>query len=197
MITKDRQYLSLAFIQIFGFRLCVICLTSDWWSLICFVTYLKIIQVLIWNMKLENLWVQPYSHPPPLPPVLPVGEILGTALILIIVMWLKYCRDIQCDSIYVGLLDGFWKGYTPKCHWDFVEASENLNHHLCAPLHCQFKGEGKKKKKETGKTLTLDDLCSVTIVMNPAWKPTHFCLEPWLADTCHKRKQGKRTNLII
>lgn len=92
------------------------------------------------------------------PPMLPVGEILGTAFILIIVMCLKYCRDIWCDSIYVGIFDGFWRGYTPKCHWDSVEASENLNYHLCAPLHCQFKGEEKKGEKKRGKQEKLSHL---------------------------------------
>lgn len=75
MITKDRQYLSLAFIQIVGLRLFIICLTSDQWSLVCFVTYIKIIDIFIWNMRLENPQVPPFIYP-----VLPINNSIRNSI---------------------------------------------------------------------------------------------------------------------
>lgn len=70
MIVKDRQYLSQDFIQIVWLRL-IICLTSDQWFLICFVTYLKIVQIFVRKMRLENSLIQPFIHP-----LLPINKII-------------------------------------------------------------------------------------------------------------------------
>lgn len=154
-----------------------------------FVTYLKIIHIFIWNMRLENLSSILCFL---------LIKLLGTAFAPIVVMGLKHCRDFLRNSIYAGISDGFWRAYQPKCHWNSVEASENLSH-LCVPLHCQFKRGGRRGGEEEGnrKALTLDDLCLVTIVMNPVWKPTQFWLESRHADTCQKRKRRKRINSIV
>lgn len=82
-------------------------------------------------------------------------------------MGLEHCRDFLCDSIYAGISDGFWRAYKPKCRWNSVEASENLSHLSVSHFTVSLKEEKKKGKEGNRKLLTLDDLCLVTIVMNP------------------------------
>lgn len=100
IITKDRQYSSLAFIQIVGLRLFIICLTSDRWSLICFLAYLKIIHIFIWNMRLENPWVQPSIYA-----VLPINKIIRNSIY-------SYCshgpKALQRLPMWFYLRRDFW-----------------------------------------------------------------------------------------
>lgn len=43
-------------------------------------------------------------------------------------MGLKHSRKFLHSSIYAEISGGFQRAYKPKCHWNSVEASENLNH---------------------------------------------------------------------
>lgn len=63
-------------------------------------------------------------------------------------MGLKHCRDFLRNSIYAGISDGVWRAYQPKCHWNSVEASENLNHLSVSHFTVSLK---EKKKRETEK----------------------------------------------
>lgn len=69
-------------------------------------------------------------------------KLLGTAFAPIVVMGLKHCRDFLRNSIYAGISDGFWRAYQPKCHWNSVEASENLSHLSVSHFTVSLKGGG-------------------------------------------------------
>lgn len=83
-------------------------------------------------------------------------------------MGLKHCRDLLRNC---GLCrDGICRAYKPKCHWDAVEASEDLGHLCPTSLSVQKGGGGKgvgRGGRQHRKPLSLDDLCLVTIVMDP------------------------------
>lgn len=63
------------FIQVVWLRLFIICLTSDQWSLIYFVTYLKMIHIFIWKMRLENSQVRLFIHP-----LVPIKKIIKNSI---------------------------------------------------------------------------------------------------------------------
>lgn len=103
LITKDRQYLSQDFIQIVWLRLFIICLTSDQWSLICFLTSLKNYSDFCLEDEARNSQVFIYLSST----LCFLLRLLGAAFTFIVVMGLKHWRKFLCNCIYAGVSGGF------------------------------------------------------------------------------------------
>lgn len=75
--------------------------------------------------EVESPWVRLFIYL-----VLHANKIIRSSIYPCCSHGLKAMQRLLCDSIYTGISDEFWRAYKPKCHWNSMEASDNLNR-LC------------------------------------------------------------------